>query len=206
MSEKMLYVKTGIFSLILFALAYGYLSWLGIPNQLNKASADVATLLIAFSMILSSLCYFWNTFDSLIIYRKYLGMVGFAFAVVHTVISHDAIKALLVPEKWLNGAVWPVLNATIAMAIFAIMALISNQFMAKRLGGKWWRYLLRAGYLALIAVWFHVVLLKSGRWLTWYQGGMQTPPSLSLMVTGFVLFTLLMRVLLWLSTARKRRK
>jgi hypothetical protein len=65
--------------------------------------------------------------------------------------------------------------------------------------------MLRWGYAAVILVFAHVVLLKSARWITWYNGGMVTPPSLSLMVSGFMLLVLVMRVVLLLTLKRKAK-
>jgi DMSO/TMAO reductase YedYZ heme-binding membrane subunit len=203
-SEKTLYFRTAIFSLILFGLAYSYTNWMGIPGVTNKSVADVSILLMGLSMILSGVCYFWNVFDPLIRYRKHLGLVGFAFALAHVGLSFPALQSLFQVSTWEKGAMWPALTGLLAMVIFAIMALISNSFMARSLGGKTWRYILRTGYLAIILVWFHVVLLKSARWITWYQNGMQTPPSLSLIVSIFMVIVVLMRIALWISLARKR--
>lgn len=206
LSEKTLYFRTLLFSLVVFGVFYGYTAWLGIPGVLNKSTADTAIFLIGLSMILSGLCYFWNIFDPLIRYRKHLGLVGFAFAVVHVALSYPALLSLFNVETWQNGIMWPAFTGLLAMIIFTIMALISNSYMARLLGGKKWRYVLRAGYIAIILVWLHVVLLKSGRWVTWYQGGMETLPSLSLLVSIFMVIVVLMRVALWFALKRRSRR
>jgi len=198
-SETALYFRVGIFSLLLFGSCYAYTSFLKIPGTLNKSVADTAIILVGLSMLLSSLCYFWNFFDSVIRYRKHLGLVGFAYAIAHLVLSLSAFQALLKVETWEKGLMWPALTGVIAMVIFAIMAIISNSMMAQLLGGKVWRAILRTGYIAIIFVCVHVVLLKFPRWLTWYTSGMQTLPSLSLIVTLFMLIVLIMRVILWWS-------
>ena len=202
-SDWQLYLRTIIFSFVSFGFFYAYTSWLGIPNVLNKSAADVAIFLIGLSMILSGICYFWNVFDTLIKYRKYLGMVGWAFAIAHLLLSWDAFLSLLNVETWQEGAMWPVLTGFLATVIFTIMALISNKFMATFLGQNW-RPLLRTGYIAVIFVLAHVVLLRLPRWISWYEGGMQTPPSSSIIVTVFMLLVLVMRVALWLATSRKQ--
>lgn len=203
-SEKSLYIKTLIFGLAVFGLFYGYMALLGIPGTLNKSTADTAIFLMGASMLLSGICYFWNVFDPLIRYRKYLGLIGFAFGLVHIALSYSALLSLFKVETWQNGMMWPAFNGLLAIIIFTVMALISNSHMARLLGGKIWRYILRTGYLAVIFVWVHIVLLKSDRWLSWYQGGMKTLPSLSLIITIFIIIVLLMRVALWLALIRKK--
>jgi DMSO/TMAO reductase YedYZ heme-binding membrane subunit len=200
------YLKTSIFGLIVFAMCYGYLRWMNIPGELNKSVADTSILLMGLSMVLSSVCYFWNFLDWAIVYRKYLGLIGFAFGLAHVVLSWNVLLSLMQATTWEQGKMWPALAGTVALLIFTVMALISNSFSARLLGGKNWRYILRTGYLAVILVSFHVVLLKSARWVTWYQGGMKTPPSLSLIVTIFMAVVVIMRLLLWLRLSRVSAK
>lgn len=201
--EGPLYLKTGFLSAVLFAGAFYYTKWMGVPNELNKSVADTAVVLIGLSMLISSLCYFWNAWDWSIVYRKYLGLVGFAYAVAHLLLSWGPFLALTNAATWQQGRMWPALTGLLALIIFAIMAAISNAFSARLLGGRNWRYVLRTGYVALILVWFHVVLLKSARWLNWYQEGMKTFPALSLVVTGFIVLVVAMRLLLWWRLSRR---
>jgi DMSO/TMAO reductase YedYZ heme-binding membrane subunit len=204
-SDKVLYFRTLLFSSVLFGLFFAYTSWMKIPNVMNKTVADVSIVLIGLSMILSGVCYFWNRFDSLIVYRKHLGLSGWAFGIAHMILSKGALLGLFTAEIWQKGAAWPAFNGLVAMVIFTVMAAVSNTKMARLLGGKVWRGILRTGYVAIIFVLIHVVLLKSGRWATWFQEGMQTPPSLSLMVTIFMVIVLLMRVALWIALILKKR-
>ncbi len=202
--ELKFYLHSTIFGFLLLGLAMAYLQWLGIPGTLNKSVADVATLLITLSMALSGLGYFFNFADRKVIYRKYLGMVGFAFALWHLLLSWSALLNLFKVETWSAGRMWPILTGFIALVVFAVMALISNQFSIRLLGSKLWRAILRFGYIGLLLVVGHVFLLKSARWLTWWQEGMQSPPALSLIVAVVAVLTLVLRLLLWWSLSRRR--
>lgn len=202
--EGTFYAWTSLFGLGIFAVCYGYIKWLGIPGELNKSVADAAIILMGFSMWLSSLCYFWDALDWAIIYRKYLGLIGFAFAIAHLVLSWQPFMALFTASTWEQDRAWPAFAGTVALVIFAIMALISNSFAAKRLGGKVWRYILRTGYIAVLFVLAHVVLLRWARWVTWFQEGMPTPPSPSLIVSVFMVVVVVMRAMLWWSIGQKR--
>ncbi len=204
-SEMKLYVRVTILGLAIFLGLFTYTSWLKIPGVLNKSVADTATILIGLSMLLSALCYFWNFFDSKIIYRKHLGLIGFAFAVVHLILSWSAMMDFIQVETWKENAVWAPLTGTVALLIFTIMSLISNRFSALKLGGNNWKLILRTGYFALVLVFLHVVLLKGARWVTWYEGGMKTSPSSSLLVSSFIVIVVLMRIGLWFSLKKQRR-
>jgi DMSO/TMAO reductase YedYZ heme-binding membrane subunit len=203
--ESKFYFLTGIFGLVVFGLCYAYFKWMGIPGELNKAAADTSIILMGLSMWLSSLGYFFNVFDWAIVYRKFLGLIGFAFALAHLILSWEPFKALFSAATWQAGHAWPALAGVIALVIFTIMALISNSGAARLLGGKAWRHVLRTGYIAVLLVMVHVVLLKSPRWISWYEGGMKTPPAVSLLVTIFMAVVVLMRLLLWVALLRKQR-
>ncbi|MEP7166726.1 MAG: hypothetical protein ABI758_01955 [Candidatus Woesebacteria bacterium] len=181
------YLKVLIFGFIIYGFSYGYNSYLKTPNLLNKGMADTSIILIGLSMWLSSLAYFFNLFDSKIMYRKQLGLIGFAFALVHVALSFSALRVAPAPVTGL-----------FATGIFSIMALISSRSAMVRIGVQKWRRILRAGYIAMLFVAAHVVLLKSARWMTWYNGGMKTLPSLSLLETIFIAVVIVMRLLMWL--------
>lgn len=198
------YIKVLVLGLAVFAFSYSYTASQNIPNVLNKSVADTSIILIGLSMLLSSLCYFWNFLDSQSIYRRHLGLIGFAFGLVHIGLSWSTLQKLFDMATWQRGAYWPALTGLIATVIFTIMALISNTYSIKKLG-RAWRPILRWGYLALIMVFAHVVVLKSARWITWYNGGMATPPSMSLMVTIFMVVVLVMRVVLLFSLKRRTK-
>lgn len=203
-SETSRYFKVLVFGLGVFGTFYAYTNWLGMGGAVNKAVADASVVLIGLSMLLSSVCYFWNFADTLIIYRKHLGLVGFAFAVVHLLLSSTSLLRLLDPTAWTNGSLYPVLTALIATFIFTIMTVISNNHAARELGGVRWRGILRTGYIALIFVLLHVALLKMSRWVSWWQTGMERPPALSLIISVFILVVLIARVCLWWSLRGKK--
>lgn len=202
--ELKLYFHVTLFAAVVFAAFYYYLIWLEIPSAVNKAVADTGIFLMGWSMLLSGVCYFWNTLDKMIVYRKYLGLVGFAFALAHLILSWGAFLNLFSLQTWQNGRMWAPFAGTLAFIIFAIMAAISNSMMAKKLGGRTWKFILRTGYLAVIFVAIHVIVLKSSRWITWMQEGFQTPPSLSFLVSVFMIVVLGMRVALWIALKRKK--
>jgi len=198
-----LYRNTLIFGLAVFGLAYGYTTFLEIPGVLNKAVANTAIILMGCSMLLSSLCYFWDFVDDKIIYRKHLGLIGYAFGLAHVVLSFPALKRLMTSEAWSQTIPWAPLTGLGALVIFTIMALISNKFAAHKLGGKTWRIILRTGYIAIILTWIHVVALKSKYWIRWAEAGFDSWPSLSFVTSVFMLVVVLMRIALWWSVRNK---
>lgn len=203
-SETTRYTKVLVLGLATFGLFYFYTTWLGMGGAVNKAVADASVILIGLSMLLSAICYFWNFADTLIIYRKHLGLIGFAFAIVHLLLSSTSLLRLLEPTAWTNGSLYPVFAALIATFIFTAMAVISNNHAARELGGLRWRAILRTGYIGLIFVLLHVALLKMSRWISWWQTGLERPPALSLIISIFILVVLFARLCLWWSLRAKK--
>lgn len=203
-TETQLYLKTLFFSFLIFGLTYFYLDSQDARNILNKTVADTSVILISSSMLLSSLCYFWNFVDTKIIYRKHLGLIGFAYLLIHIYLSLTSFLSLFKPTIWLHGTYWPLLTGFIALLIFTMMALISNKYSAIKLGGYGWRLLLRSGYIAVALTWIHVFLLKSSRIISWYAEGAKTTPPSSLFLLIFMSIVIIMRVLLWLSILKKK--
>jgi DMSO/TMAO reductase YedYZ heme-binding membrane subunit len=84
------------------------------------------------------------------------------------------------------------------------MAMISNEFSAKHLGGKLWRSILRVGYLGITFIWLHVFFLESKSILAWFQEGVKTPPTSGAILLIIMIFVLLLRVALGISLLKKR--
>ncbi|HKY73761.1 MAG TPA: hypothetical protein VJ246_00410 [Patescibacteria group bacterium] len=203
-SDFIMYVRVAILGAVFAVASYYYITWLKIPNPLNKALADTSIYLIGLSMVMASVCYFWNLFDRFIVYRKHLGIVGFLVGIAHIYLSYGFLKTLFLLETWQKGAVWPQLTGLLAAAIFLVMTLISPAAVAAKIGGPLWRIILRFGHVAVILIWLHVYLLKFARIQQWYAGGMKTPPSSSVLVLIFMTIVIVLRVALWIALARKK--
>lgn len=196
-SELELYLRVVVLSVAIFAACYIYTTLLNIPGVVNKSVADTSIILIALSMWVSSLNYFFNAFDSKIVYRKQLGLVGFAFGVAHIILSFSAFQMLFNLTTWTSGRAWAPLAGFLAALIFLMMTYISRRSQMLAIGVMRWRTLLRTGYIAMLLVWLHVVLLKYPRWVSWYKDGIRTLPSISMLESIFILLVVFMRVLMW---------
>lgn len=221
-SDGKMYVKVFGFSLVLFAVffVYMYLDKGSLTvYDLNSLFAIVATYLIGFSLALSGLCYFWNFVDSKIVYRKFLGIVGFGYAVAHAIasltnyflLSNSPKPNFDVYHVWvINGIeisnLYSFFAAIIGLCIFILMAAISNRYAVLELGGVRWRQLLRTGYIAIVLVAVHFGIKRADQWLGWFQGKEGTFPHISLHVFIFVVLVLLLRLALAISLLIKKRK
>lgn len=204
-SELVMYMQTTVLGIILAVASFYYISWLKIPNPLNKAFADTSIYLIGFSMALASVCYFWNLFDRFITYRKQLGVVGFVFGLIHIYLSFGVLQKLFMFETWQKAVPWGPFTGAIATVIFFVMTLATPSVVAKKLGGQLWRSILRFGHVAVALIWLHVYFLKFGYILKWYNEGMKTFPSSSAIVLAFMTIVIVLRVALGVALAKKNK-
>ena len=163
---------------------------------LNQAIANAGMIMIGLSFLLSGVCYFWDYFDSKIIYRKHLGLVGFWLIVIHAILTMS-LPAFPFFKFFLSQNIVAFLAALVALLIFIMMAVISNNYAARELGGKRWRMLLRTGYIAYFFGTVHFFIKKYPLWEQWFSGvsGFTAPPF-SLLVLFFVIIVIGMRLAL----------
>lgn len=209
-------------SLCLFVGSYWYLTlteWGSMIVTTNKALADTAMILIGLSFVLSGLCYFWNFVDTKIVYRMYLGLAGFAFALSHGVMSavfyflwkpfgYEDNPIFILNHRWDFGAFlvpneYAFYSALVALSIFALMAAISNQYAIHELGGLWWRRLLRVGYLAYVLGAVHLAIKNIPDWMNLLTLAEPALPPLNFIVFLLVCGVVGLRLALWFSLRKK---
>ena len=123
-----------------------------------KVMAGAANFLFAASFSLSSIGYYFNFLDTKVIYRKYLGLLGFFAALIYTL-----LLPIVRPDYYFYGFfdhLWSsdVLLGAGDMAIFTMMALISNNEAIQTIGPVRWRQLLRLGYVAFFLLVIRAIL------------------------------------------------
>lgn len=189
-------VSACLFCLFIF-YAFFQTGGLGIV-AVSAALAQTAFLLIGLSMVLSSICYFWNFADTKIIYRKYLGLSGFAFALTHGIIALWFLPGVSFLDYFKQNNIMPFTFGVLALFIYSMMALISNKYAITKLGGNFWRLLLRLGYLAYAYTIIHFALRSSSQWMQWVASPRSLPP-MSLLLFLFGLGVIILRLALFLS-------
>jgi DMSO/TMAO reductase YedYZ heme-binding membrane subunit len=196
-----LWRNTIIFSIILSILIglyfYAYRGTFTLSTA-NRVLGEVAIILIGLSFVLSSICYFWNFADHYISYRKQLGVVGFAYAVIHTLVIIFYLDPIFTnfAEYLEQPAFLSYSLALAALIMYTGMIVISTQTMIHKIGGKLWRELLRAGYIAYVFSILHYILLSYDFWLRWFTERRTFLPPFGLITTLFGILVILMRLAL----------
>ena len=198
-----------VIALITFGVSYLYYQFSkeGATGSrlVSELTADTGTLLIIISFLFSPILYFFNFLDRKLIYRKYLGLVGFYITLIHIYISVDFAMHNPTISFRDFARVWSFLLGIVAMSLFFQMTILSNDSFVKIFGSKAQRIYLRlAGYGALIIVVIHFWLRKSDGWQKWLSGnGVGPVPPLSFVVLIFSVVVVVLRLLLWLKTSKR---
>lgn len=198
-ADLLLWKHTILYSLVLFGGMFSYYL-VQVPTVnvrvFNRVFADVGLILIGLSLILSSVCYFWNFADRYIVYRKHLGLVGFAYIFTHGILSLFFMSNLFpFPQYYLASTnIIPFVFAVLSMGIFIFMTAISNKYAIVELGGKRWRMLMRIGIVAYAFGILHFGMKGTFYWMSWFAGeGESLTPPMSLLVFLFGSIVVLLR-------------
>ncbi|MBI2442782.1 MAG: hypothetical protein HYV40_02650 [Candidatus Levybacteria bacterium] len=196
-----IFVAAFVFSAFIF-----YVFLAGSPLSIrtfNSAIAYTGIFLMGLSLIIGSLGYFFPSIARFNKYRKEIGLVGFFVTIGHVYLSIFHLNYIFpFPSSYLYGrSLVSFVLALVALEIFTIMALISNAF-AMRILGNWWRKLLRIGYIAFILALTHMVLRETRPWNAYVQHPFELPP-LSIFVLWFGIYTIVLRICVYVMTKNK---
>ena len=192
--KQKIWTRSFIFSLIIFALFILATAMLEKSFDFvifNRAMAGTSAFMFASAFSLSGFCYYWDFLDTKIAYRKYLGLLGFWYALAYS------ISLLIVsPDKYLFGFMDNLFTADIllgleSMLIFGFIAVISNDKIMLQMGPHRWRKTLRLGYIAWALLAIRAYSIEKNLWLEYLQSFEGFPPPrlpLSLLVIAVIVF------------------
>lgn len=211
LTERRLWVATSIYSffILIVVASYTFVTTSKFSIRLlNNSIADVAIVLIGLSLILSSVCYFWNFADKYIIYRKHFGLVGTGYMLLHVCISFFYSEYSPFPFYYLEKSrIYSFIPALIATAIFVLLSLISNRFSIRSIGPSRWRKIMKIGYIGFFLVLIHFGIKRSQYWISWLTGNSDILfPSFSLIAFVFGITVISLRIALWISILKKNKK
>lgn len=144
----------------------------------NKCIAIVSFIIIGLSLIVGYSSYFKKDAQGPRNYPKYLGLVGFYWAIAHIGLS---IFLFWLPWMFKNRLV--TLFGTAAYIIFTMMACASYEWSKRYFLIQNPRAIFQWGKIAYIFVCLHVIILKFPAWKKWLATFVPLLPPLSLLGT-----------------------
>lgn len=171
---------------------------------LSVAIAGAAAFCIGFSFALSAMSYYFNFLDREIAYRKNLGLVGYFLALIYSV-----LLLFVDPDKYFYGFFENLRSADfilglLSMGILTLMAIVSNNFVMRKIGSHAWRFILRLGYVAYFLLIVRAVIVEGEDWFLWLQRFDNLPPP-RLLVSIFAASVIALRVSMEISMRFKRQ-
>lgn len=161
----------------------------------NKAVASTAIVTIALSYAFSAIYRFRRNTKYLLAYRRYFGIVGFGFALIHIVLvflvsnpDQPSTPQFPFPTYFLDHFV-SFAAAGVAFLVFSLACWISIKpvrYTENLARAKKWRQKLRYGYVGVLGIVLHATLLKYEGWGKWISTFDPLLPPLSLIIMTFV--------------------
>lgn len=199
-------ISFGIYAGV-FLLMIEYHSWRAKPYSLfttNKSLAIASALCICFALSLGPLYRLTGKFRKAIRLRRPLGLVAVLLVIVHVTIS-----LLLLPQKFdlsYYAENWPSLaSGAAALLGFLVLAAISFSRVLERLGLAKWKAIQSYGYVLLVLVLAHFVVLGTpANWLEWFITFNQPVPPGTLVPFVFGTAVILLKATELMILRRKR--
>jgi DMSO/TMAO reductase YedYZ heme-binding membrane subunit len=161
--------------------------------------------MVDLSFAVSGLNYFWGIGRSKLGYRKMVGVTGFFVSLVHASIASNLFAGSFLLIVYIINNPIAGIPALLAILIMTMMVIVSNGKLPQRLGALLWRRLLRVGYVAIGFIIIHATLLSYSEWIPWFKTFKPILPPLSLLAFLFSVFTILLRIALFVALDRKKR-
>ena len=178
----------------------GNVAWRHFPLFiLNKATSLAAVVFVACSYLIGKVIR-WHDHDHALrlVVIKFCGLVGFFLAAVHTLFSLTLLSPAYYAKYFDDSGRFNLQGeVALAVGVIALFFLLSPAvttlpMMPKALGGWRWKRSQRAGYVALVLVVVHLVVLGWKGWLApqdWH-GGL---PPISLLAVVVAMVPLLVK-------------
>ncbi len=206
MATTYLWIWSLFISLLVSSLFFLYSLWLGVTpswRMFNTVAANTGITVIILSLAIGTISYFFPSVARFIKYRKEIGIIGFFVVLLHIFVTLFYLQEKFpFPASYLHGkSLLSFSAALVSTLILTMMALISNS-LAIKFFGKWWRRLLRIGYIAVLLALLHMSLRETRSWGAYIQNFME-PPPLSILILWFGVWVILLRICVYFLTRSK---
>lgn len=182
----------------LLELAYQYQVNGGLsPYVFLRSASFTGANFIGFALLSSIVFKFWPSTSRHWRFRRYLGVVGVFFILVHILLAENFVFDWALDKVYfsLNPFNNPVVFGSLALPIFLAMALTSSDWAVQKMTFRWWKFVHRFVYLAYVFMIFHFSLMAPQQLDSW-------PGYFLLSTTGLVLVG---ELYWWVSTLVKKR-
>lgn len=204
---KKIWINSILFGFAFILVSYVYLYFYTLINPFdslysffylfNRSLGISSVIMIGLCFLILPLSKLLDYFKTKIVYRKYFGLTGFYLALLHTIISLSIYPIGI----FLNQRLIPFLFGSLGLIILVIDAVVSNNEAYQRLGGFWWKMILRLAYLSYILIAAHIGYGQRAIIYKYFETGGIPPTGLLLLI--FITLVLVARFTLMLYDLKK---
>lgn len=145
----------------------------------NKVFGSAAAVVVALTLLIGPLSRRWPYLTKFMTIRKHLGLTAFGLALLHTVTSLFFLPDHF-PLNRLLGQWFPMLVGLVAIIIWVYLASISRNAKILAMGSDLWKRHQQTGaWIAFIAIYLHLVVMKYQGWFRWARGEVKASPELA---------------------------
>lgn len=187
-------------------------------HRWNRAIGDVSVILVALSMAIGPLARLWAVFRPAIAWRRELGIYSVLLAIVHTIIIlagwvewdlmrlfgyalHPTLGAYVMLNHGFGLA-----NAIgiVALVYGMVLALASNDWSQRKLGGSAWKFLQQGAYVLWMLILVHTAYFLYLHFQDFHKQ-VPAPNWAQIPFIGLVVAVTLLQFAAFLKTWRSRR-
>lgn len=187
-------------------------------HRWNRAVGDVSLVLIALSMAIGPIARLSAAFRGALPWRRELGIHGVLLAIAHTLIilaawvEWDLMRLFgyqLHPRTGdyvmlLHGFGLANVIGIVALLYGLVLALVSNDWSQRRLGGSVWKFLQQGTYVLWMLIVIHTAYFVYLHFQDFHRRGPE-PNWAQAPLAGLVIFIVLLQGAAFLKTWRSRR-
>ena len=178
-----------LFSVLVFVGLYYWNTAIGVSESrsINRALGNMAFVFMGFTYVVAPLAVKWKFYSRFMYWRKYVGMVGFGYLLIH--FGWTLLKS---PLDRVFADFGGFGLGLFSLIIFIFLGVISNNFALKKIGGLRWRRIQQWGYYGLLFAFAHLFVKSWDDWAAWLATittGVAIPPqSLFVFLFGLKVF------------------
>lgn len=206
-------VAVGVFAFLVTRLQWHPM------HHWNRAFGDMSLLLIAASMAIGPLARLWPAFRGGVPWRREFGIYGVLLAIAHTIVilvgwvEWDLIRLFgfeIHPGTGLYAMASQGFGLANAIGIVAliygiVLALASNDWSQRRLGGPVWKFLQQGAYVLWMLAIVHTAYFLYMHFLD-FNNTVHDPNWAQLPFVGLVLAVMLLQFAAFVKTWRGKQK
>lgn len=171
-------------------------------NTFNQSFGETSLTVLGIVLLLGPLSRFYEILDRWLSLRKSLGILAFAAALMHGIISFFFLPDRFPLSYYLSNPIGFPTGLVALTTLFVLFILSFERFISRMDRTLWWKIQYWGLRITVLLAFLHTITLRYNSWVRWFQsgsGGVQfarpyLPPA-GLLTISFVGMVILVRII-----------